>query len=82
MLGFMGNMLRTSIEKAESVLTEDGQEKLALMIDTFTRSHEVIADQHFSAAELDEIRTFAKQPFRPASDQDVAAFFSDNDAPD
>lgn len=82
MLRGMGNMLRTSIEKAESVLTEDGQEKLALMIDTFTRSHEVIADRRFNAAELDEIRALAKQPFRPASEEDVAAFFSDNDAQD
>lgn len=82
MLRGMGNMLRTSIEKAESVLTEDGQAQLALMIDTFTRSHEVIADRHFSASELDEIRAFAKQPFQAASDQDVAAFFSENDAQD
>lgn len=82
MLRGMGNMLRSSLEKAEAVLTEDGQAELALLVDTFTRSHEGIADRQFSAAELDEIRAFAKQPFRPASEQDVAAFFSDNDTQD
>lgn len=76
----MGNMLRTSLERAEAVLTEDGQAELALMIDIFTRSHETEADSHFTAAELDEIRGFADQPFRPACERDVAAFFAD-DAP-
>ena len=72
----MNTRLKESLETAESILPQDGQDKLALVVDMFTANYGQNAQDNFSQEELGEIEQMAHEPFIEADPEKVKALFA------
>ena len=72
----MNPRLKESLETAESILTQDGQDELAIVVDMFTANYGQSAQDNFSQAEIAEIEQMAQEPFIEADPEKVKTLFA------
>jgi len=70
--------LKTSVETAEGVLSEEAQDRLAVIVQAFTVTQTGGAGEHFSAAELAELHAEAGKPFEAADPTKIRALYERN----
>ncbi len=72
----MNQRLKESLETAESILPQDGQDELAIVVDMFTANYGQNAQDNFSQEELAEIEKMVQEPFIEADPEKVKALFA------
>lgn len=71
----MNATLQKSLETAESILPQEGQDKLAFVVKAFAANYQQSAQDHFSEAELIELEQIDQEPFKEADNGKVNALF-------
>ena len=74
----MTALLKSSIEDAEVVLSDEAQDRLAMIIQAFTATQIGKPAEHFSAAELAELKAEVSKPFDEADPMNVRGLFERN----
>ena len=71
----MNQRLRESVSQAETTLPIEAQDRLAEIVEAFTANHGLTAETVCTPEELEHIRRIAAEPFEPADQAEVKAFF-------
>ena len=72
----MNTLLQKSLKAAENVLPQDGQARLATIVDAFTANYQQNPKEIFSETELKEMEAMDKEGFVKGDQQKVEALFS------
>ena len=72
----MNARLKQSLQAAEATLPQAGQNRLALIVDTFTANYRQGSEAVFSARELEELQKIENEEFIEASSEKVSALFA------
>lgn len=72
----MNTRLKESVALAENELPQEGQEKLADLVDSFTAHYGMNFQNNFTVEELAELKQIEQSELAKANPSDVATFFA------